>query len=77
MRGDATINAFKSEIRGGAWTHAAGLQDGVGPGSGDNDNMFPQVAMDNNGNAVVVWMNSSFEYFYDAGYYNIMVSEYR
>jgi hypothetical protein len=47
---------FKSEYRGGVWTHPASISDNISPDGQDTDN--PQVAMDNNGNAIIVWMQS-------------------
>jgi len=44
---------FVSEYRNGSWTHPASLTDNISP---DGESVgFPQVAMDGNGNAVVVW----------------------
>jgi len=60
---------FKSEYRGGVWTHPASLSDNISP-AGQNA-YIPQVAMDNNGNAIITW------YQYDASNYQIFKSEYR
>jgi hypothetical protein len=60
---------FMSEYRGGDWTHPAGLTDNISP---DDDTWGHQVAMDNNGNAIVVWNG------YDGStYYGTFMSEYR
>ena len=47
---------FKSEYRNGKWTHPSGLEDNFSP-CGDHTN-YPQVAMDNNGNAIISWNQS-------------------
>jgi len=65
--GDAQI--FKSEYRNGAWTNPASLTDNISPDGSDASR--PQVAMDDNGNAVIVWVQ------YDGGYQQIYRSEYR
>jgi hypothetical protein len=44
---------FKSEYRNGAWVHPATLADSFNPGG--EGASIPQVAMDNNGNALIVW----------------------
>ncbi len=60
---------FKSEYRGGAWTHPEGLQDGISP-DGQSAN-FPRVAMDDSGNALIAWIQS------DGNHDQIFKSEYR
>ncbi|HRU55064.1 MAG TPA: hypothetical protein P5245_11230, partial [Candidatus Sumerlaeia bacterium] len=61
---------FMSEYRGGVWTHPGGLSDNISPDGQDADN--PQVAMDNNGNAIIVWKQ------YEGSSSNqIFMSEYR
>lgn len=73
---------FKSEYRGGAWTNPANLSDHISPAGQDayslSDNQFPfpvfhnpQVAMADNGNAIIVWSQS------DGTNYKIFKSEYR
>ncbi|UCB46206.1 MAG: hypothetical protein JSV25_01925 [Spirochaetota bacterium] len=60
---------FKSEYHSGQWTHPSGLTDNISP-----DVQFanaPQVAMDDNGNAIIVWEQ------YDESNYQIFKSEYR
>jgi hypothetical protein len=60
---------FKSEYRNGIWTNPASLADNISP---DGQNAYdPQVAMDNNGNAIIVWYQS------DGAVYQIFKSEYR
>jgi len=60
---------FKSEYSSGSWTHPSGLSDNISP-DGQPVNGI-QIAMDNNGNAVIVWRQSD-------GFYNqIFMSEYR
>ncbi len=67
---DGTNNQmFKSEYWGGVWTHPSGLTDNISP---DGQHVYsPQVAMDNNGNAIVVWYQS------DGANDQIFMSEYR
>ncbi len=62
---------FKSEYRGGAWTHPSSLTDNISPDGTCVLDDFPQVAMDNNGNAIIVWEQL------DGTYYQIYKSEYR
>ncbi len=50
---DANYQIFKSEYRNGTWTHPASFSDNISPG--DQDARHSQVAMDNNGNALIVW----------------------
>jgi hypothetical protein len=52
----------------GTWTHPSGLSDNISPdGQGANE---PQVAMDDNGNAIITW------YQFDGSDYQIFMSEY-
>jgi len=60
---------FKSEYRGGVWTNPANLTDNISPNG--QDATYPQVTMDNNGNAIIVWQQS------DGANYQIFKSEYR
>ena len=60
---------YKSEYRNGTWTHPADLADNISPDGTDAD--APQVAMDNNGNAIIVWAQSN------GSYRQIYKSEYR
>ena len=60
---------FKSEHRGGVWTHPGGLSDNISPDGQDASS--PQVAMDNDGNAIIVWRQL------DGANYQIFMSEYR
>ncbi|HPB30974.1 MAG TPA: hypothetical protein PLB62_05925 [Candidatus Sumerlaeota bacterium] len=60
---------FKSEYRGGVWTHPTGLLDNISPDGSAAE--FPHVAMDNNGNAIIVWHQS------DGSKNQIFMSEYR
>ena len=60
---------FKSEYRGGVWTHPAGLSDNISPDVKSANS--PQVAMDNNGNAIICWQQS------DDSNNQIFKSEYR
>ncbi len=56
---------YLSEYRNGQWHHPAGLEDHISIYGLQAQN--PKVAMDNNGNAIVVWVGSG----------NIYKSEYR
>ncbi len=60
---------FKSEYRDGAWTDPAGLDNNISPDGESVDD--PQVAMDNNGNTLIVWRQS------DGDNYQVFRSEYR
>lgn len=60
---------FMSEYRNGSWTHPSYLTDSISPHSYDAEN--PHAAMDDNGNAVIVWQQS------DGNYTRIYKSEYR
>ena len=68
------LKIFKSEYRGGIWTHPTGLTDSISPeGSADgNAAVYAQVAMDNNGNAIIVWQQAE-----SGSPYKIFKSEYR
>lgn len=60
---------FKSEYRSGAWTHPSSLADNISP---DGQNAWdPQVAMDNNNNAIITWWQ------YSGSNFKIYKSEYR
>jgi len=60
---------FKSEYRGGVWTNPVLLTDNISPGG--TTAYDPQVAMDDNGNAIITWRQS------DGANYQIFMSEYR
>ncbi|MDY6934825.1 MAG: hypothetical protein SVZ03_11490 [Spirochaetota bacterium] len=64
------LQIFKSEYRSGIWTHPANLNDNVSPDSEDAEH--PQVAMDNSGNAMIVWEQKD-----NSGKLQIFKSEYR
>ena len=66
----ATQQIFTSEYRGGKWTHPANLSDNISP-DGRYAFYYPQVAMGDNGDAVVVWVQDS------GTYAQTFVSEYR
>jgi len=65
----SNFQIFKSEYRSGTWTHPASLSDNISPDG--QDAYDPQVAMDDNGNAIIVWSQS------DGSNYQIFKSEYR
>ena len=60
---------FKSEFRNGTWTHPTSLSDNISPDG--QYAYFPDVDMDNNGNAIIAWHQ------YDGVAYQIFKSEYR
>ena len=53
----SNFQIFKSEYRNGSWSHPVGLSNNISPNGQDAAN--PQVAMDNNGNAIIVWHQNS------------------
>jgi len=65
----SNVQIFKSEYRSGGWTHPANLADNISP-NGQNAR-YPEVAMDNNGNAIIAWYQS------DGSNKQIFMSEYR
>ncbi len=70
--GVAFYQIFMSEYRGGTWTHPATLGDYISPDTpAPQDALNPDVAMDDNGNAIVVWNQS------DGLNSQIFKSEYR
>ena len=60
---------YKSEYRDGEWTHPTDLFNSISPDAGSANS--PQVAMDDNGNALIVWPQS------DGSNYQVFKSEYR
>lgn len=67
---DGTNNqVFKAEYRNGAWTVPANINDNISPDGQNVDN--PHVAMDDNGNAIIVWDES------DGSDTQVFKSEYR
>jgi hypothetical protein len=60
---------FKSEYRGGVWHHPSSLTDNISPDG--QSASYPQVAMDNNGNAIITWEQL------DGSNWQIFKSEYR
>jgi uncharacterized protein YpmB len=67
--GSGKYQIFKSEYRSGIWTNPASLSDNISPDG--QDAWKPQVAMDNNGNALIVWVQSN------GTNYQVFKSEYR
>jgi hypothetical protein len=63
---------FKSEYRNGSWTHPADLVDNVSENNNGVHAKDPKVAMDNNGNALIVWGQED-----DDDVYQIFMSEFR
>ncbi len=61
---------YMSEYRSGSWTHPTSLEDDHISMDGQNA-VAPQVAMENNGNAIIVWQQS------DGSRSQIFMSEYR
>jgi len=64
------LGIYKSEYRNGVWTHPTSSVDRVN-NNGTTGASLPQVAMDNNGNAVIVWQQS------DGSKQQIYMREYR
>ncbi len=63
QKDDAEDNqVFKSEYRGGTWTHPTGLTNNISP-NGQNAQEV-RVAMDDEGRAVIVWKQFSGSYWY-------------
>ncbi len=60
---------YKAEYRGGSWTTPASLADIVSIDG--HTSVSPMVAMDNNGNAIIVWSQ------YDGSFYQVFKAEYR
>jgi len=60
---------FVSEYRKGAWTHPKNLADHISPNG--KHAYSPEVAMDNNSNAIIVWRQ------HDGSTWQIFKSEYR
>ena len=60
---------FMSEYRSGSWTHPLDLADNISPDGQDASD--PEVAMDDNGNAIIAWYQS------DGSNKQIFMSEYR
>jgi len=46
---------FKSEYRDGAWSHPVSIDDNINPGIVTDWARYPEVAMDDNDNAIIVW----------------------
>ncbi len=63
------IQIFMSEYRNGSWKHPSDLTDNISPDG--KDAIWPNVAMDNNGNAIITWIQS------DGTNDQIFMSEYR
>ena len=59
---------FKSEYRNGVWIHPTDLNDNISPDGQDAFN--PQISIDANGNAIVVWEQ------FDGNTFQIFKSEY-
>ncbi len=65
----STDQIFMSEYRGGSWSHPADINDHISPAGQDANE--PKVAMDDNGNAIVTWFQ------YNGSRNQIYISEYR
>lgn len=64
----STNRMFKSEYRLDTWTHPTGLADNFSPAGYAN---YPKVAMDNNNNAIIIWMQN------DGSFDQMFKSEFR
>lgn len=51
------LHLFKAEYRGGVWTYPATINDHISTGS--YDVVGPHVAIDDDGNTVIVWMQNN------------------
>jgi len=75
LGGNIRTQIYKSEYRNGTWVHPAGPDDYINPYGesvfNEDNSRNPQVAMDNNGNAIITWEQ------YDGSHYQIFRSEYR
>jgi hypothetical protein len=60
---------FRSEYHNGSWMNPNNIADNISPDGGDAD--YPNVAVDNDGNALIVWRQS------DGSNTQVFVSEYR
>lgn len=63
------IQIYKSEYRSGSWTHPTDLNDFVSVAT--TDCSYPDAAMDDNGNAIIIWTQA------DGTHLQIFKSEYR
>ena len=54
---DSSRNIYKSEYHDGLWNHPADLSEKISPDGGLAE--YPQVALDNNNNAIIVWNQSN------------------
>jgi uncharacterized protein YheU (UPF0270 family) len=66
---------FKSEYRNSAWNHPANLSDNISPD--DSGNFEPKAAMDNAGNAIIVWKQIRYTDFFHDSFSVLLKSEYR
>ena len=60
---------FKSEYRSGIWSHPLNINDNISPDG--RDAFYPEVAIDNSGDTIIVWQQAS------ALFIEIFKSEYR
>jgi mRNA-degrading endonuclease HigB of HigAB toxin-antitoxin module len=69
----STDQIYKSEYRNGVWTHPTSTSDHISP-TGQNAQQ-PNVAMDNKGNAIIVWSQN--DGTTASTYYQIFKGEFR
>ncbi|HOD14248.1 MAG TPA: hypothetical protein PK307_09875 [Spirochaetota bacterium] len=73
MQSDGGVrHIYRSEYRGGAWVHPAGLADNIDPDGSPGDSLEPRVAMEDGGSAVITWFQADL-----ISYYHIYMAEYR
>ena len=70
--GGTVRHIYRSEYRGGAWTHPSGLADNIDPDGSPGDSLEPRVAMEDGGSAIITWFQADL-----LGYYHIYMAEYR
>ncbi len=51
-----TYHVYMSEYRNGQWSHPHDLSDHISPEGSDYGHVYPRVAIDTLGNAIVVWV---------------------
>jgi len=66
-----------AEYRDETWHTPDDLADFISIWGAGEDDALGRVAMDNNGNAIMVWSENGPEVYYDSGYFNLYMAEYR
>lgn len=68
---------YMAEYRDETWHTPNDLADFISIWGSGEDDALGRVAMDNNGNAIMVWSENGPEVYYDSGYFNLYMAEYR